>query len=152
MDDITSSVDQHDIDETAKNQLIVTILDTVTGSTVQCSDSMYDAYWWVEGEGSCDCIRKTLFGHDPYGGYYCDGCRRYLVVDCVGEMDDYILHDFNIGYSPELVAKHLRPMTKQEAYISSLRESNTKLLKINLDLQHHIAELEEELSQMIVER
>ncbi len=92
----------------------VTILDTVTGVTGK--DDYFSAYWWAEGNGSCDCNRYYPCGvDDPNGGKshtYCNGCTRFLIVFCK-HPDGYSYEEFNRDYPKELLDKH-RPVSFTE--------------------------------------
>ena len=56
-------------------------------------------FWWLEGNGSCDCNRRIVFGHDTDD----DQCvsERYLIVAAEPLLEGYTLTDFNEGY-PQL--------------------------------------------------
>ncbi len=78
----------------------VILLDTQLG--MLAVDALGDAYWWMHGNGSCDCNRGYAFGiHSERG--ICLGCHRFLVVSC----DDptYTLRELNAGYPERLLAE-----------------------------------------------
>jgi hypothetical protein len=81
----------------------VTILDTQTGETV--IDSSTHAFYWADGNGSCDCNREMLFGIDTEAGV-CLGCSRFLIIK--HDYPDYSLDEFNSGYHQDLIDKHLK--------------------------------------------
>ena len=83
----------------------VILLDTVTGERRATDESFdYSAFWWAEGNGSCDCNRELIFGRDSRRGT-CLGCERYLIVNA--ESDEYTLEEYNEDYSEELVRRFL---------------------------------------------
>lgn len=89
--------------------LILTILDTKTGETRSTEGphfDEFDAHWWVEGNGSCDCNRACLFEHWPQSNT-CLGSKRYLIVGAEGEMCGYALKDFNEEYPVALIKEYL---------------------------------------------
>ena len=96
--------------------LILTILDTKTGETRSTEGphfDEFDAHWWVEGNGSCDCNRACLFEHWPQSNT-CLGSKRYLVVGAEGETCGYTLKDFNEEYPMDLIKEHLEfDLTKE---------------------------------------
>jgi len=74
----------------------MTIQDTQTGEKAVAPWDEFDAFWWAEGNGSCDCNRQLAFGRD-HGGE----CRseRYLIVGVEGDADGRSIDDFNDGYT-----------------------------------------------------
>lgn len=89
----------------------VTILDTVTGTLKRTEDSehfnTYDAYWWAEGNGSCDCNRGLLFEDvevEEFGGF-CIGATRYLIVEA--EDKTFSLKEYNENYPYSLVTQFI---------------------------------------------
>lgn len=85
----------------------ITLLDTKTGLTKEHSDDS-DAWWWYEGNGSCDCNRALYIGvyeDIPEEFTECSGCKRFLIIAC----DDktYTLQELNENYPAELLKKHL---------------------------------------------
>ena len=100
--------------------MTLTLLDTQTGETVDV-DSPYDAYWWAEGNGSCDCNRIDEFpaaedeleaaqrqAHPELQEWQglCYGCTRLLII--AAESDEYTLDEFNEDYPQALKAQWLR--------------------------------------------
>jgi hypothetical protein len=82
----------------------VTILDTQTGEKKTTDETFdFDAYWWAEGNGSCDCNREIPF----VGLEMSNPCRteRYLIVEA--ESDEYSLEEYNSDYPAGLKEKHL---------------------------------------------
>lgn len=85
----------------------LTMLDTKTLAKLDFEDGG-DAYWWAEGNGSCDCNRATrmLGGEAVENEILSKACvsERFLIVAC----DDpgYTLAEMNDGYPKELLAKH----------------------------------------------
>lgn len=73
----------------------VTIKDIVTGQVAVAPWEEFDAFWWAEGNGSCDCNRQLAFDQDYYGE-----CKseRYLIVGVDGDTQGRTLEDFNAGY------------------------------------------------------
>lgn len=61
-------------------QVVPVLLDVMSGKVVAAPES-YHEFWWTEGDGSCDCNRAAMFGHDNYTEGFCDNCARYVVVD-----------------------------------------------------------------------
>ncbi len=61
----------------------VEILDTLSGVRAVYPPTS-SAYWWAEGNGSCDCNRNIFpvkeGEPEPEDSGYCDGCQRYLIV------------------------------------------------------------------------
>ena len=76
--------------------ITVTLLDTVTGETRQNAD--WSGSWWMDGNGSCDCNRAILFGHEGSYGT-CMGCKRYVIIDADPGWE---LCDLNSDYDPDL--------------------------------------------------
>ncbi len=84
--------------------VVVTVLDTETGRTA--TDERFSAFWWAEGNGSCDCNRRYLFdSFEDEGVGVCKGAHRYLIVSC-SDPDGYTYEDFNDDYPKELVDRH----------------------------------------------
>lgn len=73
--------------------ITVTILDTATGETRR--DSQWGPWWWAYGNGSCDCNRAAVFGHEEDCGE-----RRYYIVAVEGDES---------GYTPDEDYNHLYP-------------------------------------------
>lgn len=92
-----------DFDELHDRPIRVTILDTETGKTAEVGLD-YSAYWWAEGNGSCDCNRQIVMQ-----GFYTDdvkcGNLRYLIISA--DTDCYSLRELNDEYPEELVAKYV---------------------------------------------
>lgn len=86
--------------------MIVTLLDTQTGKT-HVTGNDYDAYWWADGNGSCDCNRALQMGVSlpESNDNLCIGSKRFLIIDS----DDkaYSLAELNDNYPSELLSKHL---------------------------------------------
>lgn len=88
-------------------KLTVTVKDSVTGEQ-RTLPTLFDATWWSEGNGSCDCNRHGLFfpehpRAEPPDGLlvfesYCLGCVRYLIVDVSPMPPGWAVEDFNTGY------------------------------------------------------
>ncbi len=103
----------------------VTLLDTKTGERRNCSDwpaeTEFSVYWWLEGNGSCDCNRAHAFdrqGEDHgeeqrhvlgLAKNVCLGCTRWLIVDVGGDLEgmtrDQVLAEANSGYPKNLKKK-----------------------------------------------
>src|SRR3990167_5078252 len=107
----------------------VTLLDTTTGERRDCSgfcDGMeFSVYWWLEGNGSCDCNRAIAFNMDSEdhrhpinseGNAVCLGRNRWIIVDVSGDLEDMtreqVMAEVNIGY-PEELLRGLRIVTEQ---------------------------------------
>jgi hypothetical protein len=76
--------------------LTVTILDTVTGETR--TNSEWDAWWWFEGNGSCDCNRRLIFEPDAED-VQC-GEARYYIIAAEGDTAGYEPDEWNRLYPP----------------------------------------------------
>ena len=77
----------------------VLLEDSVTGEkkwASSCFRKRFNAFWWADGNGSCDCNRELVFGHDTPGNTCHTG--RYYVVETRGDLEGYVLDDFNVGY------------------------------------------------------
>ena len=74
----------------------VTIQDTQTGETAVAPWDEFDAFWWAQGNGSCDCNRQLAFGQDR--GCECRS-ERYLIVAVEGDTGGRSINDFNSGYT-----------------------------------------------------
>ena len=84
----------------------VVILDTQTGERKTTDESFdWDAYWWAEGNGSCDCNREIPFVGLDFSDCFCKGAKRYLIVEA--ESKEYSLDEYNSDYPAELKEKHL---------------------------------------------
>jgi hypothetical protein len=87
----------------------VTLLDTVTGKTKE-HDDIFDAEWWVNGNGMCDCNRALFMGVDldetaiAPGLGICAGEKRFLII--AADDPEYSLQEFNRRYPTELLKKH----------------------------------------------
>lgn len=92
----------------------VTIRDRQTGTVAPGMDG-FNAYWWSEGNGSCDCNRGDLFPDDlPEGegeysldwmddepfGPICRGRVRFEIITVEPMPEGMTLADFNRGYPP----------------------------------------------------
>lgn len=87
--------------------LTITVEDIQTGER-RTQKTPFNAHWWTEGNGSCDCNRHLTFfpEHDPPAGIdgkpfpegFCFGCKRYRIVAVEPIPEDYMLADFNDGY------------------------------------------------------
>ena len=83
----------------------ITILDTQTGIRRQV-DKPFDAFWWAEGNGSCDCNRSRFMEVDtgkPQG--WCQGSLRFLIV--AADEDSYTLREYNADYPDAILEAHL---------------------------------------------
>ena len=119
----------------------VTLLDTKTGEVRDCSSWLnFDASWWSEGNGSCDCNRAIAFdrGEEDYGEEQrlllrleegvCLGSLRWLIVgvsgDLHGQTEAEVLAEVNERYFPKpiLLTKH---SDKIERFAKALDEWNT---------------------------
>ena len=89
----------------------LTLRDTVTGEEVAVDEPGFEASWWADGNGSCDCNRARYFdGADDtletdirtkHPGLkqwqdVCYGARRILIV--AAETDEYTLAELNASY------------------------------------------------------
>ena len=101
----------------------VTLLDTKTGDRYEGPPG-WTAYWWADGNGSCDCNRdvgspETLAAD---AAWMADGLTdagddvdhacvsvRYLVVAVDPMPEGYTLADFNRGYPRDLIIKRIGP-------------------------------------------
>ncbi len=82
----------------------VLVLDTATGATA--SEDRFTRYWWIYGNGECDCNRKLLF--DPgalQARSVCLGKKRYLVLAVDGGPP---APEYNAGY-PEWMRMEFLP-------------------------------------------
>ena len=96
----------------------VTILDTMTGYRVTCTD--YDTWYWEESNGACDCNRCWRFEDGGIaiprcpdcrdwgngwgrGKHVCCGAQRFLIAEA--SAGDVAV--MNEDYPAELVAKWL---------------------------------------------
>lgn len=72
----------------------VQILDRETGETISSED--YSYFWWAQGNGSCDCNRRILFGL-PMS----DECvsERFVITHALDEDGNSIEDELNEGYS-----------------------------------------------------
>jgi hypothetical protein len=70
------------------------LIDTQTGEKVSIK-SKEDAFYWAEGNGSCDCNRELLFGKDTNNGH-CLGSKRYLIIE--SDYENYTLDELNEDY------------------------------------------------------
>ncbi len=94
--------------------MIVTILDIVTGQRRRDpsvpGDWEGDNWYWMEGNGSCDCNRAIPFGRENVTGI-CDGHQRYLIIDVEGNLAEYTREEWiaaaNRSYPTALVKAHL---------------------------------------------
>lgn len=84
--------------------MIVKFLDTETNETAW---SFYplDIYWWSEGNGSCDCNRAVLFGHEAVCG---EQPYRYKAVDIADHIDISIEQQLRILNGDLLEKFHLQ--------------------------------------------
>lgn len=84
-----------------------TILDLKTGKSKKCTHtfSIFDVWWWTEGNGSCDCNRILAMGHDWDDFERCE-CRRFILVDVDGDFEGWtkeeILAEANLEYYGKL--------------------------------------------------
>jgi hypothetical protein len=87
----------------------VRLLDTETGERVWSNDEFkngFIAFWWAEGNGSCDCNRRYVFDIEcAPDERYCIGAKRFLICNVVGDTGGYTLRDFNADYPVELRKK-----------------------------------------------
>lgn len=70
----------------------VKLLDTETGETIVEEDDS-SIWYWLEGNGSCDCNRELAFREAIPTGI-CLGCKRFLVIDVDGDLDGYSREEF----------------------------------------------------------
>jgi len=63
----------------------ITYLDLQTGKKAQ--DSGISVYELTDGNWSCDCNRALAFD-DGIDSSFCDGCKRYIVIDVQAEEMD----------------------------------------------------------------
>ena len=82
------------------------LLDTATGEEV-IVETTRSAFYWAEGDGSCDCNRETEFGMDTVSNH-CIGNERYLIIESTYE--GYTLEELNEGYPEGLLQRHLAVM------------------------------------------
>lgn len=89
-------------------------LDTMSG-VVATSQASYDAYWWAEGNGSCDCNRNIFpvkeGEPEPEWSGTCAGCHRYLIVKADTKL--YTLDELNEDYPEELRRRWLPSSQEQ---------------------------------------
>lgn len=92
-----------------------TILDTVTGIRHEDPTWDYSPFWWLDGNGSCDCNREIFCDADAEDTGVCKGAHRYLIVafkpglDKHGNLEDLSemnLKRLNVDYPEELLRKH----------------------------------------------
>lgn len=92
-----------------------TLLDTKTGKTVTAKDMDSSLFWWIDGNGSCDCNRAIAFGDDVeeemtagFGEGCCFGCSRIIAVDVHGDLEgvskEQIIKEMNDEYPETLKA------------------------------------------------
>lgn len=86
----------------------VTILDTRTKKKTAI-DLPYNATWWYEGNGSCDCNRAIfskvdLTYQNKNQRLECLGCHRFLITAI--ESNEYSLIELNEDYPYSLLKKH----------------------------------------------
>lgn len=86
-------------------RITVELLDTETGER-RMSERQFSAFWWAEGNGSCDCNRRSYFAGNEFDGV-CAGATRYLVVRA--NTTAYSLDELNHAYPEELRRRHLDP-------------------------------------------
>lgn len=93
-----------------------TILDTQTNERKVLGDWDASVFWWVEGNGSCDCNRAIAMGHEELENQdgdqsVCFGHNRFIAVDVHGDFEGLdkadILRMMNEDYPHALVAQHL---------------------------------------------
>ena len=97
-----------------------TIRDLETGEQRALPGWDWPVYWWMEGNGSCDCNRAIAMGADEVmherqrrehpelqeHQQYCYGTKRFIAVDVHGDMEGLpkaeIIAAMNSGYpSPD---------------------------------------------------
>ena len=74
-----------------------TFKDLKTGATAGERPDSPEAsvYWWLEGNGSCDCNRVYMFPgleeelEELHGENTCYGCKRLIVVDVEGDLEGW---------------------------------------------------------------
>ena len=91
----------------------LTILDTQTGNR-KIIESLFNAAWWAEGNGACDCNRAVEMGLTdemdaaqrqaypelmPWQSL-CYGWERFLIIET--DSQEYDLDTFNAGYGRRL--------------------------------------------------
>lgn len=84
-------------------RITVELLDTETGER-RTSENQFSAFWWAEGNGSCDCNRAGYFDVEHEAGI-CAGATRFLIVRASTTV--YNLDELNHAYSEELRRRHL---------------------------------------------
>ena len=87
----------------------VVLFDTETNKTAIATMFNINEFWWSEGNGSCDCNREIVFGHDASDTGVCLGNKRYIAVDITGEITNVeknrLLSLFNQDYDNKVVKK-----------------------------------------------
>lgn len=85
----------------------IKLLDTQTGKT-RVIYKEFDAFWWAEGNGSCDCNRKIFFYDEDIDikQKHCTGTKRFLITEI--DSIEYTLNEFNYDYPEELKNKYLK--------------------------------------------
>lgn len=73
----------------------VTVEDSRTGRW-QTTDR-FNLWFWLHGNGECDCNRELLFRDRPCSGI-CSGSKRYWVVSVEPMPEGVRLEDFNRTY------------------------------------------------------
>jgi hypothetical protein len=129
----------------------VHILDTLTGE-VRRYEGPFNAHWWCEGNGGCDCNRDEAgVVVEPAArpappapeptfdeATTCAGCKRYLVVDAPDACDpaagDFTLADYNGRYPPGLIGRHLGVFLRY-----ARRRAEAELGRIISDLREDLA-------------
>jgi hypothetical protein len=93
-----------------QDQVTVTLIDTKTG--LRKVKTYANAFWWAEGNGSCDCNRMTEFLTDEECERLDDenlcSRNRFLVIDVSGPgcRDYKDLRAYNKGYPKELLDEY----------------------------------------------
>ena len=54
----------------------------------------YDVWYWVEGNGSCDCNRSLICGkrqemEERLGSGVCFGCHRFVAIEVEGDLEGW---------------------------------------------------------------
>lgn len=80
----------------------IKLLDTLTGETTESCD--YDAFYWADGNGSCDRNRESYFGVESPSTGFCLGGKRFLIIEA--DTTDYTLAELNSDYPDDVLKIH----------------------------------------------